>query len=234
NKIALYGPSWILLTFIPYVFGMGNLIATLFAFKIFVVGFYLGLLFLLWRLSNKNIWSLAFFGLNPLVLLETLVSSHNDVVMMFFTLLAYYLLSKKKILVSLLSLIIAILIKYATIFLLPIYIYIVYVSLSNKKINWQPIWVLSACSMYVIFFLSPIREEIYSWYFIWILPFVALIGRMNFLAVLSLGFSFGLLFRFAPFIYTRNWGGETPLLKKIATFFPPLLSGIGYVFKKKI
>src|SRR3990167_2891549 len=37
NKIALYGPVWIVLTGIPYFLGIGNFIVTLFSFKLLVI-----------------------------------------------------------------------------------------------------------------------------------------------------------------------------------------------------
>ena len=86
--------------------------------------------------------------------------------------------------------------------------------------------------MFIIFLLSPLREEMYSWYFIWPLTFVALLnaGRlMRIIGFVSLAFSLGLLFRFAPFIYTRDWSGITPLVKTLVTFIPPLVA-IVYIY----
>ena len=131
NKIALYGPAWILLSFIPHILGAGNLIVSMLMFKIFVAVFYAGLLWGIWKLSKKNLWALAFFALNPLVTIETFVSAHNDVVMMFFALGSFYFMQKKKLLVSVLFLFLSILIKYATVFLLPIYAYMFY----QQKLN---------------------------------------------------------------------------------------------------
>ena len=94
NKISLYGASWILITAIPYFVGIGNFLLTLFSFKLFVSMFYLGTVFLIWKIS-KNLISVALFSLNPLVIIETLVSGHNDIVMVFFSLFSFYILMKK-------------------------------------------------------------------------------------------------------------------------------------------
>lgn len=242
NKIALYGPSWILLTAIPHFAGLGNLILTIFVFKAFIILFYLGLVWLIWQLSGKNTLSLAFFALNPLVVIETLVTAHNDVVMIFFALFSFYLLQRGKNLYSIFSILSSIFIKFATIFLLPIYTYTLFHTWKNNKIDWNKIWLWSAISMYVIFILSPLREEMYSWYFIWPLTFTALLlkARLSIsykaLLYISLAFSFGLLFRFAPFVYTREWGGITPNVKMLVSFIPPLVMLIylllGHAFKK--
>ena len=233
NKIALYGPVWILLTAIPFFLGLHNVVIMIFTFKIVAITFYIGLLWLIWRLSHKSIWALAFFGLNPLVTIETFVSAHNDVVMMFLGLLSFYLLQQRKLLTSVFFLVLSTLIKYATVFLIPVYGYVLFKTVKKKEIRWAKIWLWSALSMYIIFFLSPIREEIYAWYLIWPLSFVALFPPIHMLTFISIGFSFGLMFRIAPFIYTGSWAGATPFIKKIVTFIPPVLAGIFYVLKKK-
>lgn len=233
NKTALYGPAWILLTGVPFFLGAGNLLTTIFTFKLITVSFYLALLWLIWKISNRSIYSLALFALNPLVIIETLISSHNDVVMMFFALMSFYMLQKKKIGLSIMLMLVSILVKFATLALVPVYIYTIYLMRTSIKINWLPVWKWSSIFMLIVFFLSPLREEIYAWYLIWPLTFVVLLGRETFLLWLLLGFSFGLSFRIAPFIYTRNWGGFTPLVKKIVTFIPPVLTGFYYAIRKK-
>ncbi len=234
NKIALYGPVWILLTFIPHQLGFNNLLLTIYAFKGLIVFFYLALCFLIWKLSGKNAETLIFFALNPLILIETLISSHNDVVMMFFALGSFYLLKRKKMEFSVILFASSIFIKFATIFLLPVYLYVFYLTVKKKNIPWGHVWFWAAISMFTIFFLSPLREEIYSWYLIWPLIFVSLISGHRFVRLFALTLSFGLLFRFAPFLFTLNWGGMTPFIKRLVTFSPPVLLGFYYAVRKKI
>lgn len=234
NKFALYGWSWILLTAIPYFVGNGNLLLTIFSFKGFIVLFYLALIYLIWIVSKKNLWSLTFFALNPLVLLETLVSSHNDVVMMFLALLSFYYLKKKRMIISVVLLVLSVFIKYATLFLVPVYLYMCFLKIRKIKIDWQKTWLYCGISMYIIFFLSPLREEMYSWYYIWPLTFLALVKNNDILFYSSFGFSFGLSHRISPFIYTREWGGITPIVKKIVSFAPPIVMSIYYAIRKKI
>ena len=228
NKVALYGPVWIALTGIPHFLGMGNLLITLFTFKIFVIGWYLLLCYLIWIASGKKSWALAFFALNPLVTLSTLVDGHNDVVMMFFALSSFYLLGKKQYVGSVISLVLSVFIKYATVVLLPVYLYSLLLSTCGKRVNIKSQWVWCSIAMYLIFFLSPIREEIYAWYFIWPLTFLALVDKPTILHAASYGFSLGLMLRIVPFFYTRSWSGMTPLIKKIVTFVPPVISTFIY------
>ena len=225
NKIALYGPVWILLTAIPHVAGLGNLILTVFTFKAFILVFYLGAACLIWKLSGKNLKSLVFFAFNPLILIETLVSSHSDIVMMTFILLAFQFTFKKQRTRGFISWILSIGIKYATIVLLPVF-------LLEKKLSKEQIFYVSYWLMFLAFLLSPIREEIYPWYVIWLITLAALIPQKRFIFCLTLALSVGTLLRYTPFLYTGTWEGITPLVKKIVTTVPLGLVSLAYFIDK--
>lgn len=214
NKYALYGPVWILLTAFPHFLGQGNLILTVFAFKLLILLFYLGSGWFIWRLSDKNLYSLIFFAFNPLVIIETLVSAHNDVVMMLLVLLAFWLMERQKKLASLVAWLLSVGVKFATIVLLPLLIL-------EKRFKKGSRFTWAAVTMFLVFLASPLREEIYSWYFIWIITFAALVPQNKWLRWLSWSFSAGLLLRYTPFLYWRNYGGLTPLVKNLTTFVPP-------------
>lgn len=233
NKIALYGPFWILLTGIPYLLGFGNFLVFLFSLKFFISIFYLGTAFLIWKIS-KSIIPVILFSLNPLVVIETLVSGHNDIVMIFLVLLSFFFLTKKKIFLALLFLTLSILIKYTTILLAPVFLYIVWRIAKKKEIHFEKIFYYSALLMYVGFFLSPIREEIYPWYAIWFLSFSCLIPNRKILVYISAAFSFGLLFRYVPFMLLGTYFGPTPLIKQLATFIPVISIFIFIAIKEKL
>lgn len=225
NKIALYGPVWILLTLIPHFSGLGNIILTLFTFKLFMALFYLGTSWLIWRLSDRSASALAFFALNPLVVIETLNSGHNDIVMVFFTLLALYLLFSKKKLLSWGSLLISVGIKYTTLVLAPVFIF-------SPRFKKETLITASCWLLFGVFLLSPLREEIYPWYFIWVISLAALLPKNQLLRWLVFGFTLGLLLRHLPWLYFRNWNPPTPMFKTLFTFFPPGLALLGYLFRK--
>jgi len=220
NKVALYGPVWIALTAVPHVLGMGNLFASIFTFKIFIISWYVLLCYLIWNASGKKTFALAFFALNPLVTLSTLVDGHNDVVMMALAVASFMFLKRRRLAIGIVLLTASILIKGATVFLVPVFF--------MNKTSWQRVWYWASVAMYAIFFLSPLREEIYAWYFIWPLTFLALMDKQTILHAASYGFSFGLMLRIVPFFYTRSWSGITPMVKKIVTFVPPLISTFIY------
>lgn len=233
NKIALYAPFWLLLTGIPYLLGLGNFIVILFSFKLFSTLFYLGSVFLIWKIS-RNILSLILFSFNPLIVIETLVGSHNDIAMIFLALLSFFLLMQKKIFFGALFFVLSIFIKYSTILLIPAFLFIVWKIIKNKEIHFQKIFYYSSLLMYVAFLLSPIREEIYPWYAIWFISFAFLVPNKKILLYVSIAFSFSLLLRHAPYMLTGTYVGQTPLIKEIISFTPPALIFIYYVLKKKV
>lgn len=233
NKVALYGPIWILFTGLPYIVSFGNFLVFLFSLKMFVCIFYIASVYLIWKLSD-NLLSVVFFALNPLVIIEILISGHNDIVMMFLALLAFYFFNKKKTLVAIFLLFLSILIKYATIFLLPIFIYIVWKNRFQTKIDWGKIYFYSTLSMIIIFLLSPIREELYSWYAIWFLTFASLCVTQKIVYYFSIFISFGLLLRYLPFMFLGTYFGSTPTLKTILTMTPLVIGGLWFLFKEKI
>lgn len=233
NKIALYGPFWVLLTGIPYLLGFGNFTVILFSFKLFGLLFYLGSVFLIWKIS-RNILSLILFSFNPLILIETLVSGHNDIAMIFLVLLSFFLLTKKRIFLGISFFVLSIFIKYATVLLIPIFLYVVWRLIRDKVIDWAKVYFFSSLLMLIAFLLSPIREEIYPWYAIWFISFAFLVPNKKILLYTSTAFSFSLLLRYTPYMLTGTYAGQTPFTKEIISFIPPGLVFVYYVLKKKI
>lgn len=233
NKLALYGPSWIVLSSIPYILGFKNFLLTIIMFKFFVGLFYAGSIWLLWKIS-RNLLTVSLFALNPLVVIETLISGHNDSVMVFFVLLSFFLVMRKRYILSFLCLILSVLIKYATIFLLPVYLFILYKKVTGKNVQIETVFLWSGFLMFFAFLLSPVREEIYPWYAIWFLPFIFVLIKRRFLLLLALSFSFGLLFRYVPFMLLGTYFFPTPLIKELVTFVPPLGALAVYLFRKEL
>lgn len=230
NKFALYGPFWLILTGIPYVLGFSKFILVLLNFKLFIIFFYLALVALIWKFS-KNLLSVYLFALNPLVIIETLIGNHNDIVMMFFGLFSIYLIIKKKFGLAFLFFFLSVLIKYSTLLLLPVLFYLVWKEIKNQKINLEKVFLSSTFLMSIAFLSAPLREEIYPWYAIWFLTFMVLFPNKKFLLNLTIVFSFSLLLRYVPYIFSGSYFGMTPLLKIIVTFIPPLLFSLLYFFK---
>lgn len=220
NKTALYGPFWILLSGIPYFFGVGNFILTLFSFKAFIALFYIWTVYLINKI-DKN--AVIFFALNPLVVIETLVSSHNDIVMIFFTLLSLYFFFRKRYGLSALTVVGSIFIKFATLFLIPVFAGMIKDRIISKKINQEKVYYYSGLFMFIIFLLAPLREELYPWYAIWFIPFTAILYKNKFLQNLVLVFSFGLMLRYIPYLATGNYFGITPIIRNFLMIAPVVM-----------
>ena len=220
NKLALYGIFWTFISGIPYLLSLGNYLVSIFMFKLFAGLFYLGLVFLMWKLT-KNKLSVVLFAANPLVIIETFISGHNDVVMMFFALLAIYFLRNKRIFLAVIFLIFSVFIKYATLFLVPLFLLTILQYAKNKKIDWSRFYLLAFFSMFAIFILSFLREEIYPWYTIWPLTFLVLIPQKRKLIYLYIGLTFGLMLSYIPYMYFGTYSDPTPFIKILFMLFPP-------------
>jgi hypothetical protein len=224
NKVALYGPTWIILTALPYVLGRGNIWATIFTMKAMIFLFYLGIAWLVWRITKRmeDVW---YFVLNPLVLIEVLVSGHNDVVMMFLALAALAVAARHRI-VSWALWFMSIWVKGATIVLAPLLFLRDPLSVKSLRAAY---WLL-----FGVFLLSPLREEMYPWYALWLVPFAALLGTKDrFIRGFTLALTFGLSFRHAHYIATAEYGGAGPLIRTLVTALPPMIFFVWYKLKNR-
>ncbi|MEK7073760.1 MAG: hypothetical protein AAB960_00335 [Patescibacteria group bacterium] len=229
NKVALYGPAWIVLTSFPYIVGAGNMLATIVSFKTFTALFYTAVTYLIYRKTKR--WDqVMFFALNPLILIEVLVSGHNDIVMMALGLAGLLLWNRQGMQYKAAGTILfisSVLIKGATIALVPLLFF------SGWK--WEKKMLVAGALMFGVFLLSPLREEMYPWYAVWWLSCIAFvpIRKHSFIHWFSFWLSFGLILRYVPWIATREYGGITPVTRIIVTTVPVLI----YVFirfRKKI
>jgi len=79
--------------------GFGKFLPTLGLFKALFLGFHLGNCWLIYRIFQapaQKKFALALYGLNPMIITESLVSPHNEVMMLFFVLLGYFFLKRQK------------------------------------------------------------------------------------------------------------------------------------------
>ncbi len=190
-----YGPIFLPLTIIVYILGFNKFLWTLFLFKFLAVGAYLGCCFVIYKLAKTR--GLLLFALNPLVILEAVISSHLDIIMLFFGLLAYYLLLQNRKIVSLFALAVSIGIKYSTVLFLPFFLW--------KKLDSNRRFQFILVAAYAGAFFQIASREVLPHYFIVPFGFSALsTNRYIILGMLIL--SFILLFiRYYGFISTGSW-----------------------------
>ncbi len=141
NSTVVYGPIWTLICRIVASMSLGNIDFGLFIFKLINVIVHLLNCYLIYKLSNKKIFTLL-YGLNPFILIEGIACVHNDIFVILFTLASFYfLLKRKNILISLVFLALATSIKYFTILILP-FIVIYYVR------EYKPLKRFTSCILY--------------------------------------------------------------------------------------
>ena len=91
-----YGPTFLPITLIPSFLSFGKYILNFLFFKGMFAGFYLLMVFLMNRVNRR--WALV-LAVNPLIIVEGLVSSHNDLISLSLGIVGiYYLFNKKDLL----------------------------------------------------------------------------------------------------------------------------------------
>ena len=215
HRVYPYGPSWLVLT-IPLSFLGGNIfILTFYLFKSLMLLSFLGICYFIEKISEftqkKDFTSLIFFALNPLILLETLVSGHNDVVMIFLSVAALYFVLKKKNLIGIFLLVLSIGIKYSTIILAPVFLYLIYKNIKKERINYNLVFfvtfLLMAFSVIATSLASGQNKnpEFQPWYLINMLPFAALLPKNKLILWIAGVTSIGALFSYVSFLFNGQW-----------------------------
>ena len=188
HRLYPYGPSWLILT-VPLSFlGANFFLPTFFLFKFLMVMSYLGSCYLIYKISEKlfpvnKLFNVAFFALNPLVLIETLVSAHNDIPMIFFLLLSIYLFILKKKTLSWASNIFSIGVKFSTGVLFPLFILLEFMDKIGKKINWEKFFIAATILSLSTVLLASIRTTFQPWYLVFPLSLVAFVSSKKYISI---------------------------------------------------
>ena len=122
DTTVVYGPIWTVVCKFVAALSFGNIDIGIFIFRAINILIHITNCYLIYKISNKKIFSVI-YGLNPYMLIEGIVSIHNDIFVVCFILLGLYLLiKKKKLKLALIFLAMATAIKYFAILLLPLFI----------------------------------------------------------------------------------------------------------------
>ncbi len=241
HRLFPYGPVWLGLT-VPLSIGLKFFLPTFFLFKALISMSFLGTVFFIGKILKKvypddESFGIAFFALNPLVVIESLVSSHNDITMMFFLMLSLYLLMNNKYFRSIILLILSIGVKFASAFVLPIYLLVYFFEKKKKTVNWKLIFSLITILMIIPIILASYRTNFQPWYLLNILPFAALVSRNYYIFIPSVILSLFTTFEYLPFLYLGNWNNPVPSILFWTTTSAIILSlslSIAASFKKVI
>ena len=175
---SVYPPGWLITTIPFYLLGFGKFTLTLLSFKLLGLISFLASSWLMLKIAGRRAWILWSF--NPMVLIESLSSVHNEITMVAFTLLAFYIFGTKKG-PAYLSLIFAGFIKYTSFLLLPF--------LNHPALAAAAAWIGAIAFFFV--------REINPWYIL--LPVaISFMSKNKYLVSLSIVSSLLIMYRYYP------------------------------------
>lgn len=212
-----YGPVWLVFS-VPISFlGMQIFLATFFLFKILSAAFFLGTIFFAGKIMRKvspkhELLGITFLALNPLFLIEGLVSAHNDMAMLFLLVVSIFLLLNSKYIRSLFLLIFSVGIKFATVFAVPVFLIIYLLKIKKISVGWEKIFVSLIVLMSAAIIAASVRTNFQPWYILYILPLAALISGKNYIKTPVIIVSFFALLTYVPFLYLGNWDPPVPII----------------------
>lgn len=216
HRVYPYGPVWLGLT-VPLSFiGLQIFFLTFFLFKLLMTACFIGTVWAVGKILQKlsperELFGLIFFGLNPLVLIESLVSAHIDVVMMFFAVFAFYLLLSQKYFNSYVFLALSIGTKFLTGVLLPVFTFIHIMQRKKKNYSWEQVLHITV----ILLLLGVILESHQSgnfqpWYLLAPLSFAVLIANRYWIIIPTIIISTISLFIYVPYLYLGNYDPPVP------------------------
>ena len=246
HRYSPYGPLWLLYSLIPATLGFGKFILNFFAFKIFIGIFHLVNSYLIFKILGKinkkyQLLGTAFYALNPILLIEGVINSHNDIVLATFLLLPVYFLTFKKPLLSFVALILGTLIKYIPLLNLP---WLIRENFSkNKKIVRFILFNLTTMAIFTFFFSSfnitvpfvssgATQTQFQPWYLFWTLPLVAVASSIE-LIILGTAVSLGSAIRYLPYLFTGEWTHPGTLLFMKSSLVASIVIGMLAVVARK-
>jgi len=224
-----YGPMWLIITIPVSFIGSQIFLFTFFLFKAIGVVSYLATVYYIQKILDKvspkeTVFGMILFALNPLVIIESLTSAHLDIAMMAFALMSIYYLLNNKNIRSIILFILSIAIKFATIFLIPLYLFLFYSFLNKRKINAYMLFLFSAIFMILAVVIESVRTNFQPWYPLIIFPFLSLLGKKEYVVITLFITSFFFLLEYVPFLYTGNWNPPIPTILNLLTLSGLLLS----------
>lgn len=222
-----YGPVWLIIT-LPFSFlGFGKFTISLLNFKLMFVLFHLGNIFLiskiLEKISPKNrLVGISFYAFNPLILIESLVSPHNETMMLFFLLLAVYeILIQKKLVLSIVSLSLSAGIKFITLILLPLLFLVNPFFNKNRQALFLKLMLVFLLPFIII---QTYLRTSYPWYFITVIGAGSLVMESKTITTLLFGVTFGGLLYYIPYLYIGYYASGVTSAQIILFVIPVVLA----------
>ena len=176
--------------------------------------------------KDTALFAASFFALNPLMLIEFLVSAHNDIVMLFLAVSAIYLFLNKKTVTSFLVAALSVGVKYATGFLAPM---VAYLMIQPKQ--WERAVGIGIVSMILAVIAASLKSGNFQpWYLSYVLVIASFISYRKYILVPLGLFSFFACFHYVPYLYTGNWDAPIHSLLHTGLLFAIGISVIAFIY----
>jgi len=236
---APYGYGWTIFSLIPYCLSFNKFTLTWMIFRILSVISLILLLIITFALAKKTkiklTWQkLGWIIFNPLLLIEIVSNSHNDLWMMIPALWSLLLILKNKnnlkwknLLLSVLLLGFSISTKMATLVITPIWFGLLVAQLKPKLMknslgklfleNWPTI---TSILMFLPL-LTPRSKQFLPWYLTWALVFLPLC-KNKIWKTLLISLSFSSLLRYLPWMLNNAYSPEIIVQQKYVTWLLPI------------
>ncbi len=261
HTTAPYGYGWTAVSLLPYYLGFGKLLPTWLMFRLFNLCLLLASLAVVVQLQLRrhhhlNLAQLWLFFGNPLVLIELIGNIHNDLWMMLPMLVSILLLLPKekrqlswsRLLGSCLLYAFSLSIKYATLALAPLWLYLL---VSNYRSRFCPL--LQKCSLKMqllvarlltfvnhYFFdfaallmflplLTSRSQRFHPWYLTWSLIFLPLC-KSKIIRLLALVLSLSSLCRYLPYLWENGYADNTVFIQQLISLLPAAVVSAAWLF----
>ena len=241
HRVYPYGPVWLALTVPLSAIGLQIFLVTFFLFKLLIAASFVGSVYFIGKVFQKiaperEVFGLVFFGLNPLVLIESLVSAHLDIVMMCVALWSFYLLLNKKYTLSYITFALSVGIKFVTAFIAPIFLLIHFLQVKHKKISWDLLFGFALLLLVAGIIVESNLSNFQPWYLLAAFPFAVFVAHRYIVLIPSVIISFAALLNYVPYLFVGNWDKPIPQILSDINFFSYCLSffviAVYFVYKQ--
>ena len=216
HRNYIYGPLYLLISIIPLVIlGAEKFLTVFYLTKIIS-----GLVFILtglviYRITKDIKKAIYLWWVNPLVIIELLINSHNDLFMIFFFLLSILLWDNKKRFWAIFSFISSVLTKYAS----APFIILLFTKGKTREILSKVLLLL------LLLFLGFKYPSFQAWYYTWIYFLIPLANlKKRSLLVIFLFQGLLILDKYYTFISSGNWGPINQDIRILFIFLPFITS----------
>lgn len=241
HRVYPYGPLWLGLT-VPLSFlGSNIFIVTFFLFKIFIAGAFLLTVYFIQKVSEKlkngdSSFPVILFAFSPFVLVESLVSSHNDIVMMALCMAGVYLLVSRKFALAILLIVLSAAVKYATAILLPLVVILWMASYRKISLEWGKVLPIFALSLLFTVGAATLQSGNFQpWYLLFVMPVLVLCSTERYVRVPILIITVGALLLYVPYLFLGNdsysFTNLLPMITLVTAILSTVVGLVLYKFK---